>query len=117
LRRRRLLIWAFIAFLAVSLAAAARLRISTDVPHALPSGDATRVDFDALNRRLDGTTSLRVVVEASEPGALAAPENLLEIARLENWLEARPEVGGTTSIVDWVAQLQRAAEGAAAEAS
>src|SRR4029077_20254551 len=117
LRRRRPLIWAFIAFFAVSLAAAARLRISTDVPHALPSGDPTRVDFDALNRRLDGAIALRVVVEASEKGALAAPENLLEIAKLESWLEARPEIGGTTSIVDWVAQLHRAAEGVEAEAS
>ena len=65
LNHRRTLIWGFIVFFGLSLFAATRLQISTDVPHALPRDDATRLDFDALNRRLDGATTLRVVVEAS----------------------------------------------------
>ena len=116
LRRRRALIWAFIAFLAASLGAATRVRISTDVPRALPADSTTRLDFDAMNRRLEGATDLRVVVEARQ-GTLTAPENLLELARLEEWLEKRPEVGGVTSVTDWIALLNRAAQGVAAEAS
>lgn len=117
LRRRRLWIWAFILFFAASLGAAGRMRISTDVARALPSDSATRLDFEALNRRLDGATTLRVVVESKAPGGLIAPENLLELARLQSWLQAQPEVGGVASITDWIAALNRAAQGVAAEAS
>jgi len=116
LRRRRALIWAFILFFAASLGAAGRVRISTDVPRALPVDSATRLDFEALNRRLEGATTLRVVVEAKQ-GSLVSPENLLELARLDEWLQKRPEIGGVASITDWIALMNRAAQGAAAEAS
>jgi predicted RND superfamily exporter protein len=112
-RRRRAVIAAFGLLFVVSVAAAVRVRGSTDLPHAFPAGDPFRVDFDALDRRLDGVTTLNVVVEGDARDALAAPANLRELEELERWLEARPEIGGVTSLVDWLKLVHRAeADGA-----
>ena len=116
LRRRRPLIAAFTLLFLVSGAAAVRVRSSTDLPHAFPPGDPFRVDFDALNRRLDGVTSLDVVVEGDAPDSLTSPANLAELERLERWLETRQEIGEVTSLVDWLKLLRRAADDGAPDA-
>ena len=116
IRWRRPLLVAFALLSLVSVVAAIRVRSSTDVPHALPPGDASRLDFDALNRRLDGVTSLRVVVDADARDALAAPANLHELESLERWLEAQPDIGSVSSLVDWLKLWNRAVAGGAPEA-
>ncbi|HTO07982.1 MAG TPA: MMPL family transporter [Myxococcota bacterium] len=102
MRWRHPLIAAFIGLFAVSALAAVRVRTSTDLPHAFPRGDSFRQDFDALNRRLDGATSLRVVVEGDAPDTFTVPANVRELERLEDWLESQPDVGGATSLADWL---------------
>jgi len=115
-RRRRPVIIAFALLFAVSAAAAMRVHSSTDLPHAFPPGDPFRVDFDALNRRLEGVTTLEVVVEGDARDALTSPANLHELEGLEQWLEARPEIGSVTSLVDWLKLEHRAAADGAPEA-
>jgi predicted RND superfamily exporter protein len=115
-RRRRPVIIAFALLFVVSAAAAARVRSSTDLPHAFPPGDPFRVDFDALNRRLEGVTTLNVVVEGDARDALTSPANLRELESLERWLEARPEIGSVTSLVDWLKLEHRAAADGAPDA-
>jgi uncharacterized protein len=102
IRNRRPLILLFATLFVVSVLAAVRVRSSTDVAHAFPRGDPFRVDFDALNRRLDGVTALRVVVDADTPDAFAQPANVRELERLEDWLASQPEIGGATSLADWL---------------
>jgi hypothetical protein len=94
-----------------ALAAASRVRISTDTVHAFPVDSPVRVDFDAINSSLDGATSFSVVIDAGYREAFADPAQLLELESLQRWLEQQPEVGGTRSIADWVKLLQRAASG------
>jgi uncharacterized protein len=113
IRRRGAVLVAFALLFLASVVAAIRVRSSTDVPHSFPAGDPSRVDFDALNRRLDGVTSLRVVVDTDARNALASPANLRELESLERWLAARPEVGGVSSVVDWLKLWNRAAVGGA----
>ncbi|HTO68332.1 MAG TPA: MMPL family transporter [Myxococcota bacterium] len=115
-RRPRRVIVAFSILFAVSLVAALRVRSSTDVPHAFPRGDVSRTDFDALNRRLDGVGSFRVVVDGGQRDAFLAPANLRALEELETWLAAQPEIGGAVSLVDWLKTLHQAAEDGAAEA-
>jgi len=112
-RHPRRTIAAFAILFALSGAAALRVRSSTDLPHALPRGDETRSDFDALNRRLDGVGQLRVVVDGSQRDAFAQPANLRALEQLEDWLAQQPEVGGALSLADWVRLLYQAISGAA----
>ena len=110
-RRRTLVVVSFALVLVAALAAASRVRISTDTVHAFPDDSPVRVDFDAINSTLDGATSFSVVIDAGYREAFADPAQLRELESLQRWLERQPEVGGTTSIADWVKLLQRAASG------
>ena len=62
----------------------------------------------AINRTLDGTNYLDVVVETPEPEDLFKPENLRRIEAMQEYFETLPHVKGTTSIVDYLKQMNRA---------
>lgn len=62
----------------------------------------------AINKSLDGTYYLDVIVEAENPQDLYRPDYLKRIEALQSFMETLPHVNGTTSIVDYVKQLNRA---------
>ena len=55
---------------------------------------------------LDPTT-VAESVGASYPEAFKEPLNLAEIEALQQWLVEQPEIGGTTSLVDYLKLLNR----------
>jgi predicted RND superfamily exporter protein len=62
----------------------------------------------AINRHLSGTNYLDVVVETPEPEDLLRPDHLRRIEALQRFLETLPHVASTTSIVDYLKQMNRA---------
>jgi uncharacterized protein len=68
-----------------------------------------------MNEHLAGTNALDVVIESSEPGGLLQPENLARIEALQAYASNLPHVGGSTSIVDYLKQMNRAIRGGAAQ--
>ena len=72
--------------------------------HSEPIYQADRT----INRLMDGTSYLDVVIETLEPEDLFKPENLQRIEALQTFLETLPHVNGTTSIVDYLKQMNRA---------
>jgi predicted RND superfamily exporter protein len=108
-RRRTLVVLSFGMVLVAALVAASRVRMSTDTVHAFPPGSPVRTDFDVINGALDGATSFSVVIDAGYREAFADPANLRELESLQRWLDRQPEVGGTSSIADWLKLLHRAA--------
>ncbi|MBA1445997.1 MAG: MMPL family transporter [Chromatiales bacterium] len=61
-----------------------------------------------LNRVFDGTHFLDIMIETPEPEDLFKPEHLQRIEALQRWLEIQPHVNGTTSIVDYPKQMNKA---------
>jgi len=61
-----------------------------------------------INQRLDGVHYLDVVIETPQTEDLFKPENLQRIAALQNYVKTLPHVNGTTSIVDYLKQMNRA---------
>jgi hydrophobe/amphiphile efflux-3 (HAE3) family protein len=61
----------------------------------------------ALDEYMEGANGLYVVLETNYDGAFKDPEKLREIETLQRWLEAQPEVGGTTSVVDYLMLIRR----------
>ena len=61
-----------------------------------------RTDFDEVNRRLEGANGFQIAIETSVTDAFKDPENLLELERLQQWLEQQAEIGGTTSVADYI---------------
>ena len=110
-RRRRLVVGTFALLLVAALVAASTVRVSTDSVHAFPANLRVRTDFDAINRALDGATSFSVVIDGGYREAFTEPANLRALEELQRWLERQPEVGGTSSVVDWLNALKRAAGG------
>lgn len=70
----------------------------------------------AINQRFDGTYYLDVVVETPEMEGIFEPQVLNKIEALQRYAETLPNIQGSTSIVDYLKQMNRALnEGQASE--
>jgi predicted RND superfamily exporter protein len=110
-RRRRGILWAgaFIAFL--SLIGMTRIQVSTDlVKNFKPDADVRR-DFEAVNEALSGANTFYVVLESVYRGSFDLASSLRTVEDLQGWLDSRPEIGGTTSVVDHLEVVDRAMGG------
>jgi len=65
----------------------------------------------AINSHMDGTNTLDVVIEAANVEGLFLPENLGKMQALQTYAESLPYVQGSTSIVDYLKQMNRALNG------
>ncbi len=61
-----------------------------------------------INRRMDGTNFLDIVIETDEPEALFRPDHLRRIEALQSYVEQFPAVQGSTSVVDYIKQMHKA---------
>jgi len=61
-----------------------------------------------INRRMDGTKFLDIVIETEEVEALFRPDHLRRIEALQNFVEQFPAVRGSTSVVDYIKQMHKA---------
>jgi len=62
----------------------------------------------AINQRFDGVHYLDIVVETPQAEDLFIPENLQRIEKLQDYVSTLPHVNGSTSIVDYLKQMNRA---------
>ena len=62
----------------------------------------------AINRLFDGTTYFDIVIETPENEGLFQLENLRRIEAMQSYFETLPHVKGSTSIVDFLKQMNRA---------
>jgi hydrophobe/amphiphile efflux-3 (HAE3) family protein len=107
LRRRTHIFAAFAGITLLALGAATQLRIGTQHIEYFREDAPARLDFEAVNERLQGANSFNVVIEASYRDAFKEPANLRAIEELQRWLEAQPEIGGSTSVVDYLKLINR----------
>ena len=61
-----------------------------------------------INRLMDGTYYLDVVIDADQPEGIYSPEVLRRMEQTQRYLESLPGVGGTTSIVDYIKRMYQA---------
>lgn len=111
--RRRLVFAVMLAVLAVSLLGTLRLRVGSQQVDKFAADARVRTDFEAVNERLGGVNPLTVVVETDRTEGFKDPANLRAIESLQEWIEAQPEIGGTTSLVDYLKVAYRAFQGGA----
>ncbi len=60
-----------------------------------------------LNNRFDGVHYLDILVETPESEDIFKPGNLRRIEALQSYAETLPHVGGSTSVVDYLKQMNR----------
>lgn len=85
-----------------------RIEVSTDYLSNFPADNPVRLNFDRIREHFTGAVPLQILLESDVSGAFADPMHLRTLKAFESWLEAQPEVGGVTSLVDFVGVLNRA---------
>lgn len=71
----------------------------------------------AINRHLDGTNYLDVMIEGEQPNALLDPQVLRRIETFQQQIGQVSHVRGSTSIVDYLTRMHRAFRGDRADAA
>ena len=66
---------------------------------------------EAINSHMDGTNTLDIVIETGQIEGLFIPENLRKMEALQVYAESLPHVQGSTSIVDYLKQMNRSING------
>ncbi len=110
-RRRRAMIVSAVALLAVAVIGMTQIRVAIKFPGNSAPDNPIRVHHEQINARLGGANQLRVVIDARERDGILEPAHLAAIRSLQDWLEERPDVGETASIVDYLMLLNRALKG------
>ncbi len=102
-----ILVGAFIAS-ALSVWAATRIEVNLPVIENFGRDTEIRMAYEEVDRLFGGANQFYVMLRADEPGAFERPEWLREVARLQDWLVDQPEIGGTTSVVQYIEVLNEA---------
>ena len=92
----------------LALAGMSKIQVSTDFMSSFPEDSEVRTAFDVVNDKLGGANPLYIVLEGVRPEIFKEPVNLRSIEKLQEWLVAQPEVGGTTSIADYLKLVNQA---------
>ena len=96
---------------AVSLLGLFRVVVGTDMISSLHPDNQVRLDFDSVNRALEGGNSFNVVLSTSVVEGFKHPENLRALDDLQGWLASQPDVGGSTSFADYIKAIHQGVEG------
>jgi predicted RND superfamily exporter protein len=92
----------------IAIAGMTQLRVGTEHIANFRADSEIRQAFERANERLGGINPFNIVVQAKYPDAFKQPANLQEIEALQRWLESQPEVGGVTSLVNYLKVVNRA---------
>jgi hydrophobe/amphiphile efflux-3 (HAE3) family protein len=108
LRNRRAILAAGAVIAVVSIWGVTRIEINTHLITNFDENHPVRVHFEGINHHLEGARPFSIVLETDIEGAFADPEYLRAVESLQDWLREQPEIGGTTSLADYVKLLNRA---------
>jgi len=110
-QRRKAILWIGAGIALVSLVGMTRIEVSTDLVKNFKPDTDVRSDFEAVNEALSGANSFYVVLESVYRGSFDLASSLRTIEDLQSWLDAHPEIGGTTSVIDHLEAVDRAMGG------
>jgi len=88
-----------------------RIHVSMDQITNFPADSTVRRHFEAINHQLQGSSLFYVVLQTDQGGGFKEPVNLREMESLQEWLGEQPEIGGTTSVVDYLKLINRGFHG------
>jgi predicted RND superfamily exporter protein len=111
IRHRRALFAASALVTVIALYGVTRIVVSTSFVTNLAETNPIRMSSEAFDRELGGSTTFHVVVEGGSPDLFKQPENLRMLRSLQTWLGEQPEVSKTTSLADYLMQVNRAFRG------
>jgi predicted RND superfamily exporter protein len=91
-----------------SIGAATRIEVNLPVIENFGKDTEIRHAYEEVDRLFGGANQFYVMLRADEPGDFERPDWLREVAKLQDWLVAQPEIGSTTSVVQYLEVLNEA---------
>jgi predicted RND superfamily exporter protein len=107
LNRRAILVTGVVLTI-VSIWGVTRIEINTHLITNFDEDHPVRVHFEGINQHLEGARPFSIVLETDIDDAFLDPEYLRAVESFQDWLREQPEIGGTTSLADYVKLLNRA---------
>lgn len=99
-----------VAALAFAGAVFAATKIEVNLPVIENFGEDTEIRqaYEEVDRLFGGANQFYIMLRGDEKGAFEDPEWLREVDALQRWLAEQPEIGGSTSVVQYVEVLNEA---------
>lgn len=107
LRKPRLTLTVAAAIAIVGIAGTSRVIVQESQIENFQTDELIYIADKEINRRMDGTNFLDIVIETGEPEALFRPDHLRRIEALQIFVEQFPAVRGSTSVVDYIKQMHK----------
>lgn len=111
---RRLVLGLSLVVAAIALVGVSSIRVDSDFLYYFHPDEPVRVDNELINRRIVGSNPFYIVIEGP-PGFLRRWEVLKQIRELQQFLEARPGITSTISLVDYLELLEKGLNSAPGE--
>lgn len=107
LRKPKLILAASGIIIVMGIIGSLQIRVDeASIENFSPTTDIYKADR-TINAKMNGSNSFDVMIETPENEDLFEPANLKKIEKLQLYLKTLPYVGGTTSIVDIIKQLNK----------
>jgi predicted RND superfamily exporter protein len=106
--RRRALYATSLLLAALFLAGTLRIYVENDYITQFKRSSYIRQSDQMINEHFSGSMVMNIIVMGEEPDFLKEPETLRRIESLQNFVETLPNVGGTTSLVDYLKRMNQA---------
>ncbi len=108
------LLWNILMIL-LGVLGAGKIQLDEELIRTFHHQEPLSIADKTLNSRFDGTHYLDIMFETQHPEELFNPEYLKRIEAFQNYLQGLPHVNGSTSIVDYIKQMNRALNGGEAD--
>jgi predicted RND superfamily exporter protein len=95
-------------FMVLAAVGMSKIQVSTDFMSSFPEDSEVRTAFNVVNEKFGGSYPLYIVLDGGYPETFKQPENLKLIRELQEWLAGQPEVGGSSSLADYLMLLNQA---------
>ncbi|HUS24229.1 MAG TPA: MMPL family transporter [Candidatus Binatia bacterium] len=116
LRRRTAVLVIGLGLIPAGFWLSTQVRAGTEYIRDFPRQSEVRRDYEAINRAFNGANVVSILVETHVTDALTDPGLAREIAQLQEWLRAQPEIGSAVSYVDFLKLTHQSLDGGAAGA-
>lgn len=93
---------------ALALYGMSDIHVSADFMTSFSRDSEVRTSFGRVNEKLGGANPFYIVVEGNHRDTFKEPANLEVLRELQGWLDAQPEIGGSTSVADYLMLVNQA---------
>jgi len=106
-QRPRIVVSLGLVLMALGIAGALNIQVDERRIDSFHHSEPVHIADTAINAHFDGTNVFDIVIETDAPEALFNPRYLKKIDRFQRFIESHETVGGTTSVVDYLKQMNR----------